>query len=77
MSPIFLNRSCDPYTLESQPCLVGNYVDYSINVTGAADVAAGLAFAQERNVRLVIKNTGHEYAACLNNLTYIPVRVWR
>ena len=60
MSPIFLNQSCDPYTPEDQPCLIGNYVEYSINVTNAADVAAGLQFAQEKNVRLVIKNTGHE-----------------
>ena len=60
MSPIFLNQSCDPYTPESQPCLIGNYVDYSINVTGVADVTAGLRFAQEKNIRLVIKNTGHE-----------------
>ena len=63
MSPIFLNQSCDPYTPEAQPCLVGNYVVYSVNVTSAADVAAGLQFAQERNIRLVVKNTGHEYVA--------------
>lgn len=61
MSPIFLNQSCDPFTHKEQPCLLGNYVDYSINVTGASDVIAGLKFAQEKNIRLVIKNTGHEY----------------
>lgn len=60
MSPIFLDQSCDPFTLEEQPCLIGNYVDYSINVSTPSDVVAGLHFAQEKNVRLVIKNTGHE-----------------
>ena len=60
MSPIFLNQSCDAFTPESQPCLIGNYVDYSINVNSAADVAAGVKFAQDKNIRLVIKNTGHE-----------------
>ena len=60
MSPIFLNQSCDPYTAESIPCLIGNYVEYAINVTGPSDIAAGLKFVQEHNIRLVIKNTGHE-----------------
>jgi hypothetical protein len=36
-------------------------VSYVINVTGAEDVQAGIKFARENNVRLVIKNTGHEY----------------
>ena len=60
VAPYFQNQSCDPFTSESSPCLIGNYVDYAINVTSASDVAAGLAFAQENNIRLVIKNTGHE-----------------
>ena len=34
---------------------------YAINVDSAATVAAGLKFAQERNIRLSIKNTGHDY----------------
>jgi len=39
---------------------MGNYVAYSVNVTDADDVVAGVNFAKENNVRLVIKNTGHE-----------------
>ncbi|KAF7950063.1 hypothetical protein EAE96_007364 [Botrytis aclada] len=60
MSPIFQNQSCDPFTREDSSCSLGNYVDYSINVSSAADVSAGLAFAQKGNIRLVIKNTGHD-----------------
>ncbi len=44
----------------SDSCPLGNLVAYSINATGAADIAAGIKFAKEHNVRLVIKNTGHE-----------------
>jgi hypothetical protein len=40
--------------------LLGNYVDYAINVSGADDAVAGVQFAQKNNIRLVIKNTGHE-----------------
>ena len=68
MSPLFLNQSCDPFTPEERPCLIGNYVSYSINVTGPSDVAAGLSFTQENNIRLVIKNTGHEYVSLFSNI---------
>jgi hypothetical protein len=62
MAPFFQNVSCDPFTAETTPCTLGNSVDYSINVTCPEDVAAGLKFAQDNNIRLAIKNTGHEYA---------------
>ncbi|KAI0973506.1 FAD binding domain protein [Xylaria arbuscula] len=52
---------CNPFTDPASVCTVGNYVDYTINVSSAADVAAGLNFAQKNNIRIVIKNTGHDY----------------
>jgi hypothetical protein len=61
MAPYFQNGTCDPYTAASTPCTLGNYVSYAINVTGQSDVQAGLRFAEANDVRLVIKNTGHEY----------------
>ncbi|KAF3765307.1 putative FAD-dependent isoamyl alcohol oxidase [Cryphonectria parasitica EP155] len=61
MNPYFQNQSCDPFTSKSVTCELGNYVSYSINVTGVDDVVAGLNFAKENNVRLVIKNTGHDF----------------
>jgi len=57
----FTNGSCIPFTPASTPCTLGNYVSYAINVSCAADAAAGIKFAQQYNIRLVIKNTGHEY----------------
>lgn len=62
MAPYFQNQSCNPFTPTSTPCTLGNYVPYSVNVSCAEDVVAGLQFAKKKNVRLVIKNTGHEYA---------------
>ena len=64
MNPYFQNYTCVPFTPTSQPCELGNYASYSINVTEAHDVIAGIRFARENNVRLVIKNTGHEYVYC-------------
>ncbi|KAK3197393.1 hypothetical protein GRF29_216g53108 [Pseudopithomyces chartarum] len=56
----WLNNSCSPFTPDAG-CVNGNIADYSINVTNADDVAAGVKFAQEKNIRLVIKNTGHDF----------------
>lgn len=44
-------------------CDLGSASVYSINASGAADVAAGVKFARDKNVRLVIKNTGHDIRA--------------
>ena len=32
-----------------------------VEVASVSDVQAGLAFASKNNLRLVIKNTGHDY----------------
>ncbi|KAI1303965.1 putative FAD-dependent isoamyl alcohol oxidase [Xylaria venustula] len=61
MNGYYQNQSCDPFTDSSKPCELGNYASYSINVTGADDVIAAINFAQEQNVRLVVKSTGHDY----------------
>ncbi|KAK3176612.1 hypothetical protein OEA41_007935 [Lepraria neglecta] len=62
MAPYFAGSSCDPFTPESMPCTLGNYVDYAINVFKSSDISKGIAFATEKNVRLVIRNTGHDYS---------------
>lgn len=66
LSPWFQNQSCTPFTPQSSPCTLGNYASYSINVSGANDIVTGLRFAQNNNIRLVIKNSGHEYIIPIN-----------
>ncbi|KAI0484813.1 hypothetical protein GGR56DRAFT_680558 [Xylariaceae sp. FL0804] len=61
MAPLFANASCDPFTPRDTPCRLGNYVRCAIAASGADDIAAGLAFATAHNVRLVVRNTGHDY----------------
>lgn len=67
MAQFFTNSSCNPYTAPSDPCVVGALVQYSVNASATswsesiADYRATLAFASERNIRLVIRNTGHDY----------------
>ncbi|KAI7779512.1 FAD-linked oxidoreductase YvdP [Diaporthe eres] len=61
MAPIFANESCDPFTGRDAQCIIGSYVQYTVNATGAPDYMTTLDFARKRNVRLVIRNTGHDY----------------
>ena len=61
MAPFFTNNSCSPFSPESQPCLIGDYVDYAVRVTEKEDIATTLAFATKNNIRVVIRNTGHDY----------------
>lgn len=60
MQAYFANASCDPFTSQDKPCTLGNYVSYAVNVSTTDHVVAALKFAQEKNIRVVIRNTGHE-----------------
>ncbi|KAJ6151513.1 hypothetical protein N7470_007110 [Penicillium chermesinum] len=61
MESYFANQSCDPFTARSKPCTLGNYVSYAVNVSSSRDVIAAIQFAQHKNIRFVIRNTGHDY----------------
>ena len=61
MAPYFANQSCDPFQPPSSQCVVGSYIQYAIDVQTKEDVVAGLKFASEKNIRLVVRNTGHDY----------------
>ncbi|KAJ8063556.1 hypothetical protein OCU04_007428 [Sclerotinia nivalis] len=65
MSPYWQNNSCSPFSQYLGPngtgtCTLGNVAQYAINVSDAATVVAGLQFATEKNIRVTIKNTGHD-----------------
>lgn len=61
MAPFWANASCDPFTAPQDQCVIGAYVQYAVKAAGVADYQATLAFAAEKNIRLVIRNTGHDY----------------
>ncbi|KAE8374542.1 isoamyl alcohol oxidase [Aspergillus bertholletiae] len=59
--PLF--DTCPPVNTSAakgQACDLGNAPVYTVNATEAEDVAAGIRFAKENNILLVIKNTGHD-----------------
>ncbi|KAF2084760.1 FAD/FMN-containing isoamyl alcohol oxidase MreA [Saccharata proteae CBS 121410] len=61
MAPFFTNKSCDPFTDPDTPCRLGNYVRYAVDVRKKEHISKALKFATEHNIRLVIRNTGHDY----------------
>jgi hypothetical protein len=45
----------------SGTCTLGGYAAYSIDVENVAQVQLGVNFARNMNLRLTVKNTGHDY----------------
>jgi len=63
--PLFEGLTCLPPSLRngSNTCTLGGYASYSVNVTNVAQIQLALNFARNTNLRLVIRNTGHDFAA--------------
>lgn len=63
MWPIYEGRTCragtDPSLLAN--CTQGGYSLYSVNVSNVAQIQLAVNFARSLNLRLVVKNTGHDY----------------
>lgn len=60
MAAAVADEDCDPFTSREMPCKAGDSVTYSVKATDAMDIMKTLAFARANNIRLVIRNTGHE-----------------
>jgi UDP-N-acetylenolpyruvoylglucosamine reductase len=63
MAPYQQNNTCSPFLAASAnpTCTIGNMATYAINMSDATSAAAGVNFAHTHNLRLVVKNTGHDF----------------
>ena len=63
IAPYEQNNTCSPFLAANAnaTCTLGNMATYAINVSDAASAAAGVKFAHRHNLRLVVKNTGHDF----------------
>ncbi|KAI1195866.1 hypothetical protein F5X97DRAFT_306967 [Nemania serpens] len=57
----FSDNSCNPFSAPDTPCTIGSHAVYTVNATGAADFRDAVRFAADHNIRLVIRNSGHDY----------------
>lgn len=61
MSYLFTNNRCNPFSTVHSSCTSGNLGSYTVHATSINDIQQTLAFVQEHNIRLAIRNTGHDY----------------
>lgn len=62
---VFTNNSCIPpgkagYTKE-KGCSIGGLPLYIVNATKEEQIATAMEWASKRNIRIVIKSTGHDF----------------
>ncbi|KAK4219348.1 FAD-binding domain-containing protein [Rhypophila decipiens] len=62
MWPIFQGRTCLPSNDPNAPCTLGGYAAYSVAIKTVKQIQLAINFARLANLRLVVKNTGHDFA---------------
>lgn len=61
MAPFFTGNTCNAFLPREIACTLGNYVSFAVDARDASDYEKTIAFANRHNMRLVIRNTGHDY----------------
>jgi len=63
--PLFANYTCVPPKQvgykNGSTCSIGAFPTYVVNSTEGYDIAKAMGWAAQRNIRIVVKGTGHEY----------------
>lgn len=84
-SPLWANNSCNPIfengtSVTGDPgagdrgCTIGAYPVYAVNATDADVISTAVKFAGEKNIRLVVKNTGHSFTG--RSTGYGSLSIW-
>lgn len=53
--------TCQVTANPNAACTLGGYPSYVVNVTAVSDIQLAVNFARNMGLRLVIKNTGHDF----------------
>ncbi|EEA26652.1 hypothetical protein TMatcc_005071 [Talaromyces marneffei ATCC 18224] len=63
MWPLFQGRTCLPSSYNiTGTCTLGGYPSYAVNASNVAQIQLAVNFARNLNLRLVVKNTGHDFS---------------
>lgn len=60
MWPLWQGRTCLP-TPTTPHCTLGGYPSYALNISSVSQIQLAVNFARNANLRLVVKNTGHDF----------------
>ncbi len=61
MSPLFQGKTCMPQNGQTGTCAIGGFPSYTVNVSNVAQIQLAINFARNLNLRLIVKNTGHDF----------------
>ncbi|WYZ38303.1 hypothetical protein EsH8_III_000217 [Colletotrichum jinshuiense] len=62
MSPIYQGGTCQPQNAANNAtCELGGFPLYSVKATNVAQIQLAINFARSLNLRLVVRNTGHDF----------------
>jgi hypothetical protein len=62
MSPLYQGETCHPARASpNSTCTLGGFPSYVVNITNVAQIQLAVNFARIANLRLVVKNTGHDF----------------
>ncbi|KAK2763783.1 hypothetical protein FQN54_009400 [Arachnomyces sp. PD_36] len=62
LSPIYQGMSCMPTTDPTESCTLGGYPSFAVNAQNVAQIQLAVNFARNTGMRLVVKNTGHDFS---------------
>ncbi|OAA67982.1 FAD-binding domain containing protein [Niveomyces insectorum RCEF 264] len=61
MWPLYQGQTCMPTDDPNAVCTLGGYPSYAVAATNVAQIQLAVNFARNANLRLVVKNTGHDF----------------
>ena len=75
LSPVYQGLTCQPPSIyDSGACTLGGYPSYVIKAKTVSDIQTGINFARNDFIRLVVKNTGHDFAG--KSTGYGALSIW-
>lgn len=61
MSPLYQGLTCQPSEDPAGTCTLGGFPSYVVDAKNVAHIQLAVNFARALNLRLVVKNTGHDF----------------
>jgi FAD/FMN-containing dehydrogenase len=61
MSPLYQGETCMPQNGNTSTCTLGGFPSYAVKIESVYQIQLAINFARSTGVRLVVKNTGHDF----------------
>ncbi|KXX76634.1 6-hydroxy-D-nicotine oxidase [Madurella mycetomatis] len=61
MSPLYTGETCMPQNGNTSTCTLGGFPSYAVKATSVFQIQLAVNLARNLNLRLVVKNTGHDF----------------